>query len=426
MNPDLEKAYSALAAARLFIKEKARYLSPGVISMVPYPIKGYGTLGVTKDMVLAFDPELVVHWTTEELAAVLAHEVFHPWMHHHERLGDKDPQMYNENADRVINPIVRDMGFRLPNPDQAMWPSQLGLPEGLTVEEYYEKDLKERKRAFGRSPSPQGGKGPGTGKCGGCASNPQPGEPPPRSDSHNEGKDGPNDNGGVPRGRSDAEVGRMIRRLAEAAEDHAKTQGSLPAGLDRLVKATLAPPKVSWRQQLNSVVTHTVTYREGAVVPRYSGISRKQWGIGIGPGKPILPVWFKTTPRVCVGADTSGSMSQQDLQVTLRETNGVIRATEADITLVVFDAEVHGLKEVKNIKEACAMLKGGGGSDCRPAFEALRKLHPTKRPNMVIIATDGFLSVPEFEPQEFKSIWLLIGKNARPPCSWGTAIRVEQ
>ena len=152
--------------------------------------------------------------------------------------------------------------------------------------------------------------------------------------------------------------------------------------------------------------------------------SRKQWGVGIGPGRPIFPVWFRPVPRVAMVLDTSGSMEKGDMEKVLIEGNGILRALGASMTFAVIDTKVHGMKEVSTVREAAAMLKGGGGTDFRPAFEALQALPQDKRPDLIVFGTDGCGTYPCVRPAGMNIIWLLVGSYTQQP-PWGTVIKVD-
>ena len=85
------------------------------------------------------------------------------------------------------------------------------------------------------------------------------------------------------------------------------------------------------------------------------------------------------------------------------------------------DAAVHGNGTVADIKQARGLMGGGGGSDSRPAFDAIAARKD--RPGVVVFVTDGFLAFPEEAPRGFRTVWVLMGPHVSDP-PWGEVIRV--
>ena len=225
-------------------------------------------------------------------------------------------------------------------------------------------------------------------------------------------------------GRSEAEVARIRKQVAEDIKQEAtKSRGTVPAGWARWADEQLSPPKVPWRQKLARQARAAVQFQKGMVDYTYSRPSRRQASHGYGIGKPILPTLHAPVPRVAVGVDTSGSMGQHELDQALRETNGVLMAVGAEVEFVACDAEVHVQKKVRNWKDVRANLKGGGGTDFRPVFEAFDKAKP--RPDIVIFVTDGYGPAPVEAPANMKVIWLLVGGNEQAPATWGECIPMK-
>ena len=216
-----------------------------------------------------------------------------------------------------------------------------------------------------------------------------------------------------------------IREVAEEVQSRVKSQGigSVPGHLRRWAEEALKPPKVPWRQKLAQLARRAVAWRPGAVDHRYDGPSRRQAGIGYGVGRPVLPRLRAPIPRVALVVDTSGSMGSKEIIDCLTEAQGVVEAVGAEVEFCACDARVHELRPVANVRDMVKLLKGGGGTDFRPAFDALSKRRP--RPEVVIFATDGYGPAPEVAPNGMRTIWLLVGGNETPPAPWGDAIVVK-
>jgi predicted metal-dependent peptidase len=427
-----------ISACRLYARRNAPCLTSGFLSLVVREAPGLGTMGVTKDWKMLYDPELRKVWTVKQGATVFFHELWHRLRRHAERCEacGADHGLFNIAGDAEINDDINTSSkvWEFPavtvdgEPTKHVMPAWLlefvgghgGMPDGQMAEAYWEalRDA-QKKRPRGRGgkggepgnePGEGGAKGsskPGPGWCGSGAGQKLPDEPEP------DGK-----------GRTSAEQARIIRDVAEAIKaDAAKGRGSVPGGWVVWADTQLAPPKIPWQTKLAKIARGHVEWAAGAVDYRYDRPSRRQGGIGYGPGRPVLPALRAPKPVVLAVADTSGSMGKDELSLALGEIKGVLTKTNADVTFCAADAAVHGLKKVRNWREILPLLKGGGGTDFRPAFEAASKMKP--RPNVVIFATDGDGTCPDAPPAGMRVIWVLTGKHANSPCAWGEQIRVE-
>jgi len=398
-----------LAASRLQIYSGAPYFRAGVLQLVFRETPDLGTVATTKNWIVLWDPKKILEWGVEETAGAIVHELWHLTRDHFTRFSAPlvNQDVANIAGDLSINPGVIEMGFQLP--PGGLFPSKFEYPDGLTAEQYYALLLKDPKIKWHYVAGDKDEEGdpnstPMKG-CGSCSGRPVPNEP----------------GDGDAEGRSESEIKRTRQTIAKAIQQLGR--GSVPSELSRWANEELKPPKIRWEEKLARACRAAVSYRPGGGYTTYAKQSRRQAGIGYGVGKPMLPGVRSTTPRVTFLMDTSGSMSQDQLMRAMGEASAIFKACGASLDMVVCDARVHGSKRVRSIKEACAMLKGGGGSDFRPAFAQISKTMPKN--DIIVAATDGDICVPSCEPAGQKVIWLLIGDHANIPCSWGTVIRVE-
>lgn len=432
----------------------APYFGALLRGLVRRETPGLGTMGVTKDGLLLWDPDFVDTLATEELAIVLLHEVMHCALKHHDRFSamgivpeatpDVTAKAYLANiaGDLAINQELVKMA-RIPA--GGLMPEHFKLPNGLTMEEYYRRLLQEAQKQpksggkpgsgqpggqgqqgqsqsgqdkdQGRSGSGQGQAGKlgskvGKGWCGSCAGHPLPGEPAAKGDGKPD-----------PEARSEAEMERFRKQSAEAVREmSSRNRGLVPDGLQRWADEILAPPRIPWREKLARLVRGAVAYRSGAVDLTWSRPSRRQAGVGFGPGRPIVPALHAPVPSVAVALDTSGSMGSDLLAAALSEIQGVLAAVNAQITFVVCDAAVHGVKPIKSIVEAAKMMKGGGGTYLEPAIKAISELKKNK-PNVVIVMTDGYCDDPPNYGLEL--VWCLVNGNKAFKPTHGQVVLVE-
>lgn len=419
-------AHDKLAAARLMARERMPYFTAALLKMVPRATPGLGTLGVTAGAVLQYDPAVVDAWSIEELCTVLLHEVGHLVRDHFGRCkrGSYDPKLWNIAGDAEINDDLAAAGLRFPAGVAPVMPATLGCPDGLPAEHYYAHQQNQGEGGQDGSQGQEQGEGKpgkggsggkpgdrpqaGGGWCGSGAGRAHPDEPPTED----------------PDARSQSELDAMRQDVAQAVQAHAsRGRGNLPAGLRRWADKVLTPPKVRWQDRLARVCRRAVAYRPGAVDYRYDRPSRRQPTLGYGAGKPLLPRMVQPVPRVAVAIDTSGSMGGAEMSAALREVRAILDATGASVDLCSCDAAVHGMGTVTSWEDAAKLLKGGGGTDFNPAFDALLSRNP--RPEVLVFVTDGLGPAPERAPHGVQVIWLLLGKYRQRPCAWGDVIEID-
>jgi predicted metal-dependent peptidase len=397
------------------------YLASALFALRPRPAPGLGTLGVTAGGVLMYDPAVVDEWTTEALGWVLLHEVCHLIRDHAGRKGPREHGPWNVAGDAEINDDLEAAGAKWPPPPPSVardagekggpvLPSTLDAPDGLTAEEYYTR--------IPRQPQPSPGDGeqggeagpkghPGSGHCGGCA-----GGALLQGEAEADTEDG----------QTHVELEVVRRTTAAAIQEHAaqKGRGSVPAGMERWAAEILGPPRIDWRTRLRRAARRAVQWRMGAVDLTYTRRSRRQAGLGSGPGRPVMPAYRAPVPRVTVAIDTSGSMGGESLADCMRELRGVLDAVGASVELIVCDAEVHAARPIKHLRDV--RLLGGGGTAFEPIFERIARAR--EKPDLVVVLTDGDGSCNCEAPLGVKVLWVLIAGDREMP--WGERVVIER
>ncbi|MEM3943643.1 MAG: VWA-like domain-containing protein [Thermofilaceae archaeon] len=191
-----------------------------------------------------------------------------------------------------------------------------------------------------------------------------------------------------------ADEKEILRRVA-AAVNAARMAGRDPGGWERLV-ATLLKPAVDWRKLLRFYLQKGL----GRGVKRtWFRPSRKC--PELRPGREALRL-----PRVFTLVDTSGSISEGELQRFVSEVYAIARES-AEVVVIPWDATAYDPivirrpADVKRVK-----LTGGGGTHIAPAIEKVEKM---ARP------TDLFVILSDWEIADIESFFVQewLKKNAR-------------
>ena len=419
-----KQTQTKIEAARAIAVAKAPYLARLLYTLVwrEDATPGFDSLAVTLTGILLWSRAFIEKWSPEQIAGGLVHETMHVYLEHCRRIGGRDPDEWNKAGDRAINPGILQMGLTLP---YGLFPADIGAPDGLTADEYY--DLAQKQKQGGKNGKPQPGKGQGNQPGAGS----QPGNQPGQQPGVCAGKCGGAATGircaadGDADARSPEDIAARVEET-RAAMSAAKKAGKLPASWGGLVSDDPKPPaKIDWRKQLSHHVRSAMRTVPGATVHRYDQPSRKQAGIGYGAGIPVLARYRAVVPSVTVVLDTSGSMFSI-LDECLGEIQGVLTACGGQrIGFMAADAAVASEIQTTSLKEIIKNVKGGGGTDFCPAIERAAALPRGKRPQVLLYVTDLEGRFPPAPPPGIRVVWVAVGEHIGAPPPWGSYVRVE-
>ena len=402
-----------LAAARLLALDRMPYLASALFEVVPVRTPGLGTFAVDAAWRLYLDPDVLHAWDVEEVAGVLLHEVGHLLRDHHRRHTERPvhhPFAWNLAADAEINDDLVAAG--VPLPGDPVTPASLGRPEGLLAEEYFHRLLRDAEVVD----DPQAdGTCDATGlpdpRCGSGAGGVQlPDELPTEGTEH------------PGRNTVEAELTRRAVASAVRAADTGTGSGAGRApggGWRRWAEHVLQPPRIAWEHQLRRTVRRGLAVEAGRLDVSYRRVGRRRIPRVVTPGmvQPSL--------RVGVVIDTSASMSRRQLEAALAELDGICAhagVRPEDRLVVTADVAVYPAPRLRSASRLA--LRGGGGTDLRPAIAALATHR--RRPSVVVVCTDGLTPWPTDPPRGCTVIVVLLppadGHRPPRPPSWTTVI----
>jgi predicted metal-dependent peptidase len=401
--------HEAFRLARLVAAEHAPYFMHALFAATPVAAPGLGTFAVDGAWRLYMDPELLVgpaRWPSPTAAAVLLHEVGHLIRDHAGRAEalphPRHHLAWNLSGDAEINDDLLAAG--IPLPEGVVTPSALGCDDGDLAETYYAALVPPDGSSTEPLPDDDGA---GCGSGSGCP--PAPGELPADVALP--------DGTGQPITPAEGDFVRRRVALDVTAHQHAKGRGSIPAGLSRWAATVLSPPVVAWDRVLRAAVRRAVADRAGRVDYTYSRPSRRT------VPHIVKPAMRGPSVVVSIVVDTSGSMSQADLDAAMAEVHGVLKATgvaREHIRLLSCDAATTTGQRVRSVTSV--RLTGGGGTDMRVGIDAAERTLPA--PHVVIVLTDGDTPWPD-TPTRARLVCAVIA--AEPPTStpgWATTVHI--
>jgi predicted metal-dependent peptidase len=367
---------------------------------------------------LYYDPAVFDHWTIDECGAVTQHEIWHLLRDHPARalaLGldplDHSPEMnakfmlWNVAGDFEINDDLREEQMGLP--EGLIYPDDdpYNFDEGLTAEEYFDMLLKHHEddlEKLAQECEAMQGLGDPNGSDGsGATGQAKSWEVGPGGNEGEEPQDGKprNVQAGVPKGE-----GQLLNK--QVAQEISKQAGTAPGFATRWAEEKLSP-QIDWRKALAGAIRGALMDAAGMVDYRYDRPPRRA-------GSPafrriVLPRLRGPRPKVQIAIDTSGSMSQGDLETALGEVKGILEATQAIVEVFAVDTAVADKQKVYKADDI--NLIGGGGTDMG---NGLRAMAEDNAP-IAIVITDGYTPWPAEKPKGLNRVIIALVKNNR----WG-------
>lgn len=419
----------------------------GMWSLVEkFPCKDTETIGIdsrSQPPSIRYNPNFINSLNDEVLEHVLANQCFKLLLRHPTTRMKKPKEVSSLSSDITVNQMSMK---NLPNIDGIM--DVIPMPEKFKLEknQWYEKyfrDLMDKldesneqvNKMFGPPPSGGQGQQQGGGNSGNEES--EDGEPSEGSGGgQNDGEEGegqggnsptdedgypkvPNQKEGLkkmmdPRGDTNKNWGENavldadVQNMVNERKGSSKMWGKYTADfMNDIVAANT--PKISWKEILRRFNTSVVT--TATVGTRKKANRRFDLD---APGRRRV-----YTTKIIFAVDVSGSMSDDDLAEGFAVINSVCR--HAEIEYVLFDTEIKLVeKKMKKAKDKFK-IKGRGGTD----FEMMCRYADKNKADGMIIYSDGYAPAPN-PPKNCKVLWLLTGKDNKPPADWGFSAHLDR
>jgi predicted metal-dependent peptidase len=330
--------------------------------------------GATDGVSLLYNPNWFLKLNQWERVGFLAHEVMHCVFMHMLRRQKRQHKKWNIACDYNININLEDIGFQLP-------------PGGLIDEKYRGMSADHIYTMLPPQDEDDGGS-LDPGGCGGVLDHPDVA------------------NGPTPRQETEWTV------AISSAANEAKSRGMLPGNIESLIE-TILTPQVDWK----------------AVLARFLRVSDKSdysWvrfnRRFIAQGLYLPGLHSPALGEISIIVDTSGSVSDNELQVFSSETSAILQdLNPSAINFVQCDAEVHSA--VTYTREDLPLTyeyKGRGGTSFVPGIEYVQENYPLT--TACIYFTDLEGDFPDEVP-EFPVLWVTTVQHSAP---FGEVIYMDQ
>jgi predicted metal-dependent peptidase len=401
---EFSKARTRLVARVPFLGYLAMQMRPKIAK----PEHGVPTCGIAPDGTTYMNPQFMDKLSLKEFCGVLAHEVMHPALHFWIRKGNRNHKLANIAHDLSFNFLIEEIAG-----------GEITLPEGVLLDPKFHGMAMEEIYGYLQKGDNGDGKTTIQTKGGGSITvdaNGGDGEGDQYVDCRD---DLSSTKTGKQAGQGHASAQKKLandwkQNLAAAAQQHekrCKSQGSMPAGLRRYIDSILHP-QVEWQDQLRRWCGENGRREEYS----FARPNRRSESIGV-----VLPSQCAGgLPDVVFLIDSSGSMSDKELVAAKAECFGILEEIDAEVRVLVCDAALHVDEMVDDVGQI--EMKGGGGSDFRPAFDVLAE---DGFDGAVIAFTDGMICVPDAMPYTLQGcLWITGEDYSAPTEAWGEHIAV--
>lgn len=331
---------------------------------------------------ILFNPNFFMQQTPEARLGLLLHETLHPAYLHLTRRGARDPKLWNIAADHVINLVILERGFKLPEGgyhDERF--------RGMHTEQVYDI-LKDEQDNSAEDPSdePMGGTG---------------------LDLEEAGEDC------TPQEIAEIEemVEQAVVRAAIRSQQEGDKPGTVPGDLQFFIDKLLKP-KLPWNRILQKYLSE---YTKGDYTFRK-------------PNRRFFPDYYlpslhsEALMDIAVAVDASGSVSDDEFQRFISEIAGIFRMTKPKrISLITFDTAIRQVDEVTSFQALSRIeFTGRGGTDIGEVVDWINQ----HKPRLTLVFTDGHFDFRDHLTQH-DTVWLIHGgiPQFQPP--FGKTIRYE-
>jgi len=359
-----------------------------------------------------YNPEFIDSLNNHQIKFILIHEALHCALTHFARRGNRTKHKWDLACDFAINPLLVKEGFHPP----------IDVPifrqyEGMIAEEIYPMiDDNIDQEPMDQHLYDDQANDDSKESDGGLREDQLQSDSPEKINkdkNSNTNKTQSSQLAQQPNSLSPDEVESLAtkwqKNLASSAQ-LAKQAGKLDGEFAKLIDFFLQP-QVSWQSLLAQYMS---TFARDDF--SYSRPSRRM-------GDAILPSLRSHQLDITVAIDTSGSISQEEIDEFVSEVNAIKANIRAGITLLACDDKLCEHSpwrfEAWNELQFPASLGGGKGTNFIPVFDYIAKQDTPS--DVLIYFTDAKGKFPEFEP-DYPVLWLIKGKERVP---WGSRIQLN-
>ena len=325
-----------------------------------------------------YNPEWVKSITHQERVGVIAHEILHVVYKHHLRRGKRDAYYWNVAGDYVINDILLEDGFILP--EGGLHNSEYA---SMQTEKVYDLVYQESKDDSGDDASGGDGDGDDSGDDG-------------KAPSWGEVIDAVNDDGGS---LSDADIKELEREINVSvlqAVQSAKGIGGKSSAFQKMIES-VKQDKVDWEDVLANHMLDNLTPCDY----NFNNPDRRF----IYQDMYLPSVEKEPNQNIAIAIDTSGSIYEDTKAMFLDAINNIITVGKPNkVSLIYCDDHVQEVKTFYKGEKITLDHLWGGCTDYEPVFKYIDK-ELDNDVSYLVYLTDGYCYCDRLVEPDYPVIW---------------------
>lgn len=362
----------------------------------------------TNGPTLMYNPTFLASLQRPEQVGVVAHEILHCALKHVYRRGSRDPELWNEACDYVVNAILKMHGMVLPN--GILYSKAY---EGMTAEQVYSLLLKDRQKACSSAP---GGSATGSGQQN-APTGKESQQRGTQTGSAGQGKSAQLPTGNFVDAPAEGEQNGGLSELdwelaVEQAARACSGAGHMPGGLELSIKNARIP-RIDWISETRDFITYSVPTDFS-----FSRPNRRYIHSGVYLPGPLK----ENVGTLAVVIDSSGSTIPFLSKFAAGFQGLLSEARPEKIVLLYCDTAVsfageYGPDEMPELRPV-----GGGGTYFQPAFSYVAEM--PEAPLAIIYLTDLDNADVVTEP-DIPVLWIT-PEYVRKTAKFGRTIRLQE
>ena len=325
-----------------------------------------------------YNPEWTKSITHQERVGVIAHEILHVVYKHHLRRGKRDAYYWNVAGDYVINDILLEDGFILP--EGGLHNSEYA---SMQTEKVYDLVYQESKDDSGDDASGGDGDGDDSGDDG-------------KAPSWGEVIDAVNDEGGS---LSDADIKELEREINVSvlqAVQSAKGIGGKSSAFQKMIES-VKQDKVDWEDVLANHMLDNLTPCDY----NFNNPDRRF----IYQDMYLPSVEKEPNQNIAIAIDTSGSIYEDTKAMFLDAINNIITVGKPNkVSLIYCDDHVQEVKTFHKGEQITLDHLWGGANDYEPVFKYIDK-ELDNDVSYLVYLTDGYCWCDRLVEPDYPVIW---------------------
>ncbi|GEK52391.1 DUF2201 family putative metallopeptidase [Vreelandella venusta] len=319
----------------------------------------------TNGKFVKYSPAFWQKQNEDQRVGLVLHETLHVVFDHMGRIAERDPRRWNKAADYVINQIIIDRGFK--------------LPEGGLLDSQYREMSAEQVYDLLRPEE--------------CIDFPMDIQEPDDPTEHSEA------------------IADILLQASIQSRIAGDKPGTIPGEIEFYINKLLAP-KLNLKHQLkryfNGFSRGDYSYRR--ISRRYRHVCMPK-------------LYSEAMGHVAIAADSSGSVTDAEFDRIIGEVAGVIKHTKPEkLTMLTFDRQIQTENEVKNLAELSRLkFKGRGGTSIEPVMQWAKD----NTPKVLVVFSDGYFRFPQEGTKPKCPILWLIYNNPNFKAPFGKVIHFD-